>query len=129
MPKKIIATTGAPAANGCYSQGTLAGGTLYVSGQLPIVAATKEKLVSASLQEQTHQVLSNIKGVVEGAGGTLKDVVKVTIYIDDMNNWGVVNEVYETFFAEEPPARCVLAVATLHYGFKIEADAIAYIGN
>lgn len=127
MTKKVIRTEKAPAANGCYSQGILAGGFLYVSGQLPIVPETKQKLADGSLAEQAHRVLSNIKGVVEAAGGCMNDVVKVTIYIDDMQNWGAVNDVYETFFDNEPPARCVLEVSSLHYGFKIEADAIAYI--
>lgn len=125
MPKKVINTSKAPAANGCYSQGIVAGGFLFVSGQLPIVPSTKQKLVNESLAEQTKQVLNNIKGVVEAAGGSMNDVVKVTVYLDNMDNWDQVNEVYETFFEQNPPARCVLEVASLHYGFKIEADAVA----
>ena len=125
MPKKVINTNKAPAANGCYSQGIVAGGFLFVSGQLPIVPSTKQKLVNESLADQTKQVLSNIKGVVEAAGGSMNDVVKVTVYLDNMGNWDQVNEVYETFFEHNPPARCVLEVASLHYGFKIEADAVA----
>lgn len=127
MPKKIIKTKNAPSANGCYSQGILANGFLFISGQLPIEPESKHKLVDKDITDQTHRVLNNIKAIVEEAGGSLQDIVKVTIYLSNINNWSKVNAVYEQFFNYEPPARCVLEIANIHYGFKIEAEAIAYI--
>ena len=127
MKKRTIKTELAPKANGCYSQGVLAGNTLYVSGQLPIEPDTGEKLVNATIEEQTKRVLENIIGVVRAAGGSIEDVVKVSIYLEDIKDWDEVNNVYEKYFTQEFPARCVLAIGNLHYGFKIEAEAIAYI--
>ncbi len=129
LAKKYINTNLAPKANGCYSQGVLAGNTLYISGQLPIVPETGEKLVSAPIEEQAKQVLKNIFGIIKAAGGKIEDIVKVNIYINDVNNWDAVNSVYEQYFTKDYPARCVLAIGQLHYGLKIEAEAIAYIEN
>lgn len=129
MSKKIIETSNAPKANGCYSQGILAGNTLYVSGQLPIKPKTGEKLVNESIEIQAKQVFTNIIEIVKSAGGDVDSIVKVSIFLEDINSWDVVNKVYGDFFIKNFPARCVLAIGTLHYGFKIEAEAIAYINN
>ncbi len=129
MTKRIIETAKAPKANGCYSQGVLAGNTLYVSGQLPINPKTGEKLVDKPIEVQAKQVLSNIVEIVKAAGGSVDDVVKVSVYISDISNWDIVNKVYEEIFTKDYPARCVLAIPTLHYGFKIEAEAIAHISD
>jgi 2-iminobutanoate/2-iminopropanoate deaminase len=129
MAKKIIQTKEAPKANGCYSQGVLAGNTLYVSGQLPIQPQTGRKLIDEPLEVQARQVFMNIIEIVKAAGGSVDDVVKVSVYISDISNWDIVNEVYKNIFTKDYPARCVLAIPALHYGFKIEAEAIAYICN
>ncbi len=129
MPKKIIETSDAPKASGCYSQGVLAGNTLYVSGQLPIDPKTGEKLIEKSIEVQAEQVFSNIIEIVKSAGGDIDSIVKVSIYLEDINTWDIINKVYGEIFTKEFPARCVLAIGTLHYGFKIEAEAIAYIEN
>lgn len=129
MTKKIIKTNNAPKASGCYSQGVLAGDTLFVSGQLPIDSKTGEKLIEKPIEVQARQVFSNIIEIVKSAGGDIDNIVKVSIYLEDINTWDIVNKVYGEFFRKEFPARCVLAIGTLHYGFKIEAEAIAYIEN
>lgn len=129
MSKTIIETSNAPKANGCYSQGVMAGNTLYVSGQLPIDPKTGEKLVDESIEVQAKQVFTNIIEIVKSAGGNIDSLVKVSIYLEDISSWDIVNKVYGELFTKDFPARCVLAIGTLHYGFKIEAEAIAYIKN
>lgn len=110
---------------GHYSPGVLANGFLFVSGQLPINAASEK--ITGSIQDQTIQVLQNVQAIVEAAGGTIQDIVKTTIYISNGDHWGQVNSVYAEFFGEHRPARAIVPVNELHYGFLIEMEAIAQI--
>jgi 2-iminobutanoate/2-iminopropanoate deaminase len=126
MERTIITTDKAPAAGGRYSQGVKVGPFLYTAGQLPIDPATR-KMIAGDVAAQTERVLMNLQGIIEAAGGTMKDVVRVTVYITDMSNWGTVNDVYSRFFTDEPPTRCVVGVKELHFGAALEADAIAFI--
>lgn len=122
--KKLINTTKAPAAIGAYSQGVEVNGMLFVSGQIPFVPETME-LISEDVQEQTEQSLKNLVAILEEAGYGLSDVVKTTVFIKDMNEFGLINEVYGEFFKEDKPARACVEVARLPKDVKVEIDAIA----
>lgn len=122
--KKLINTTKAPAAIGAYSQGVEMNGMLFVSGQIPFVPETME-LVSEDVQKQTKQSLDNLVAILEEAGYGLSDVVKTTVFIKDMNEFGLINEVYGKFFGENKPARACVEVARLPKDVKVEIDAIA----
>ena len=122
--KRIIQTSKAPAAIGPYSQAVEVGGTLYVSGQIPLDPATM-KVVEGGIQEQTHQVLKNIEAILNEAGYDYKDVVKSTCLLSSMADFKAVNEVYATYYAENPPARAAYAVKELPLGVLIEIETIA----
>ncbi len=122
--KRIIQTSKAPAAIGPYSQAVEVGGTLYVSGQIPLDPATM-KVVEGGIQEQTHQVLKNIGAILNEAGYDYKDVVKSTCLLSSMADFKAVNEVYATYYAENPPARAAYAVKELPLGVLIEIETIA----
>ena len=122
--KQVIQTNNAPQALGPYSQAILAGDTLYVSGQIPINPATGE-LVTGTVEEQTRQVLENVKAVVEAAGMTLDNVVKTGVFIKDMNDFGAINGVYAQYFVDATPARACVEVARLPKDVRIEMEAIA----
>ncbi len=122
--KKLINTTKAPAAIGAYSQGVEINGMLFVSGQIPFVPETME-LVSEDVQEQTQQSLINLLAILEEAGYGLDDVVKTTIFIKDMNEFGLINEIYGEFFKDNKPARACVEVARLPKDVKVEIEAIA----
>jgi 2-iminobutanoate/2-iminopropanoate deaminase len=124
--KEIISTTNAPSAIGPYSQAIKAGNMIFVSGQIPIDSATGE-FVSNDVKEQTVQVLKNLSAVLEAAGATLNDVVKTTVFIADMNDFGVMNEVYGQFFNDNKPARATVQAARLPRDAKVEIDCIAVI--
>jgi 2-iminobutanoate/2-iminopropanoate deaminase len=121
-----ISTENAPPPGGHYSQGVVHNGTLYVSGQLPVDPRTGERTLG-SIEEQTQQALENVAAVVAAAGGGLGDILKVTVYVADIDLWGRVNEVYTTFFGEHRPARAVVPTNELHYGFQIEIEAVAAV--
>lgn len=121
---KIIETTDAPAAIGPYSQAIEAGNTLYVSGQIPLDPVTMT-LASDDVKGQTEQCLKNLKAIVEAAGYTLNQVVKCGIFLADMNDFAVVNEVYGNYFATHKPARACVEVARLPRDVKVEIEAIA----
>jgi len=123
-----IFTENAPRPAGHYSQAVVHQGMVYVSGQLPIDPKTGEKKLG-SIEEQTEQVLENISAILEAAGSNLSRVVKTTVYVTDIALWDRVNQVYARFFGNHRPARAVVAANNLHYGFKIEMDAIAAEGN
>lgn len=125
--KKMINTTGAPAAVGPYAQGVLAGNTLYVSGQLPLVPQTGA-LVSSDVASQALQSLQNIEAIVKEAEFELTDVVKCTVFLADMNDFGAVNEVYASFFKEHRPARVAVEVSRLPKDVQVEIDAICVKG-
>ena len=122
--KKTISTEHAPKAVGAYSQGIEAGGLLFTSGQIPINPATGE-LLTGDIAEQARQSMNNVKAIVEAAGLTMNDVVKTTILLADIADFAVVNEVYQSFFSGEYPARSCFAVKALPKGAGIEIEAIA----
>ena len=122
--KRIIHTTGAPAAIGPYSQAVEADGTLYISGQIPLNPKTMT-LVDGGIQEQTEQVLKNIGAILMEAGYTFSDVVKSTCLLSDMANFKAMNEVYARYYAENAPARAAFAVKDLPMGALIEIETIA----
>jgi len=122
--KTIISTDSAPAAIGPYSQAVIAGNFLYCSGQIPINPKTGE-LVSGSIEDETRQVLNNLKAVVTEAGFTLAEVVKTTVFLTDLEDFVKVNGVYGEYFSEEPPARACVEVSKLPKGVRVEIEAIA----
>ena len=124
MPKKHVATKHAPTPIGPYSQGVIAGGLLFVSGQIPIDPAT-DKLVEGDIKVQTEQVLKNILAVLKEAKMGPENVVKATVYLADMADFPQVNEVYGKFLGKEPPARSTVQAAALPKGARIEIDVIA----
>jgi len=122
--KKIISTNKAPAAIGPYSQGTIAGNLIFVSGQIPFDSEAG-KMVEGSIKDQTEQSLKNVKAVLEAAGATLDDVVKCTVFLKDMDTFSEMNEKYAEFFTENPPARAAVEVARLPKDVGVEIEAIA----
>lgn len=123
MQKEIISTTNAPAAIGPYSQGIKIGDMVFTSGQLPVNPATGE--VVTEIKAATKQSLENVKAVLEQAGSSLDKVVKVVVFIKDMNDFAQVNEVYGQYFTENAPARSCVEVARLPKDCVIEIEAIA----
>lgn len=124
--KEVIQTEKAPKPIGPYSQAIRAGNFIFLSGQIPIDPSTGE-MVKGDIQQQTRQVLKNIKGVLESQGLGMQDVVKVSIFLKDIENFGQMNEVYATYFSASPPARSTVEVAKLPRNADIEIEAIAYI--
>lgn len=124
---EAVLASDAPVPRGYYSQGVKVGGLLFVSGQLPL--NTAGDVVGNTMAEQARQVLTNIQHVVEAAGGTLKDLVQVTIYITDMSRWSEVDAPYRAVLADVqvPPARAVIGVKELHFKAQIEIQAIAFL--
>jgi len=120
-----IQTSNAPAAVGPYSQGYKAGGFIYVSGQVPINPATSE-LVKDDIKAAAQQSLDNCKAIIEEAGATLEDVIKVEIFLQSMADFGQVNEIYAAFFGDHKPARACVEVAGLPLGATVEIQMIAY---
>ena len=125
--KDIISTDRAPRAIGPYSQAVRAGDLVFASGQIPIDPSTGE-FVPGGIAEQTEQVLRNLTAVFEAAGVTMKQVVKTTVFLVDMNDFTAMNEVYGRFFAGEPPARATVQAARLPRDARVEIEAIASIG-
>lgn len=124
--KEIVFTEEAPKPVGPYSQGVKVGGFLFVAGQIPVDPETGE-LVKGDIRDQTRRVLENLKAIVEAAGGSLRDVVKVTVYLRNMDDFGAMNEVYSEYFGASKPARAAVEVSNLPKGVAIEVEAIAYI--
>lgn len=123
MAKRVIQTDAAPQAIGPYSQAVVTGETLYVSGQIPLIPETME-LEPGDFGACTRRVFRNLQAVVEAAGGRFDQVVKVTVYLTDMTNFPMVNEVLAEFFDEPYPARAAVGVAELPKGATVEADCI-----
>ncbi len=123
--KKEISTENAPKAIGPYSQGVKAGNFVFVSGQLPVDPQTG-KFPDKDIAVLTRRSLDNISAVLYEAGMTMRDVVKTTVFLADMDDFKVVNEVYAGYFDDVPPARSAVAVARLPKGARIEIEAIAY---
>jgi 2-iminobutanoate/2-iminopropanoate deaminase len=122
--KRIIQTSNAPAAIGPYSQAVEIGGTLYISGQIPLDPLTM-KIVEGGIQEQTNQVLKNIGAILTEAGYDYADVVKSTCLLSDMANFKAMNEIYGKYYSENAPARAAFAVKELPLGVLIEIETIA----
>jgi 2-iminobutanoate/2-iminopropanoate deaminase len=122
--KRIIASTKAPQAIGPYSQAVEVNGTLYISGQVPLVPETM-KVVEGGIKEQTLQVMKNIEAILTEAGYTFSDVVKSTCLLSDMTNFKAMNEVYGACYTENPPARAAFAVKELPLGVLVEIETIA----
>jgi reactive intermediate/imine deaminase len=126
VKKQPIHTDSAPAAIGTYSQAIRAGGTVYLSGQIPLVPETME-LVSGGAELQIRQVFDNLTAVAEAAGATLADVVKLTVYLTDLGDFATVNEIMAEYFTEPYPARAAIGVAQLPKGAAVEMDAIVVV--
>ena len=122
--KRIISTPNAPAAIGPYSQAVEAKGTLYISGQLPINPAVG-KIEATNVTSQTEQVFKNIEAILAEAGYTFLDVVKSTVFLSDIANFGGMNEVYKKYYATECPARSAFAVKDLPMGALVEIETVA----
>jgi 2-iminobutanoate/2-iminopropanoate deaminase len=126
MSKKTIHTKAAPAAIGPYSQAIQTGNLLFVSGQIPINPVTNE-LVMDNIQDETKQVMENLKAVLSAANVGLENIVKTTIFLSDMSLFAAVNEVYGSYFTGDYPARETVAVKGLPKGVNVEISAIAFI--
>ena len=122
--REIISTTGAPGAIGPYSQGVKANGMLFVSGQLPLDPATGA-FPGSDITSQTRQSLTNVKHIVEAAGMTLADVVRVGVFLKEMNDFAARNEVYGQFFTTDCPARAAVEVARLPKDALVEIECVA----
>ena len=123
---KVISTTKAPAAIGPYSQAIQVGNLVYTSGQIPIDPATGV-FVEGGIKEQTRQSLTNVKAILEEAGLDMSHIVKTTVFMADMNDFGDMNAVYAEFFSEPYPARSAIAVKTLPKGALVEIEVVAEV--
>ena len=126
--KEIITAPNAPRAAGPYSTAVRQNGLVFLSGQIPLDPKTGQ-LVTGSIEEQTTRVLENLKAVLEGAGLALSDVVKTTVFLKDMGNFGRMNETYGKYFGTNPPARSTVEVARLPRDVQVEIEAIAMDGK
>jgi 2-iminobutanoate/2-iminopropanoate deaminase len=122
--KKVISTSNAPAAVGPYSQAIEANGFVFISGQIPINPQTG-KMVEGGIKEQTHQVLKNIKAILETAELNFNHVIKSTVLLSDMSDFAAMNEVYGEYYTSDQPARAAFAVKGLPLGALIEIESIA----
>jgi 2-iminobutanoate/2-iminopropanoate deaminase len=125
MNKKIITTSEAPAAIGPYSQAIRIGEFLYTSGQISLDPNSME-LITGNIEVETERVLKNIEAILKTDGLRLNNIIKTTVYLTDLSEFGRMNQVYEKFFVETKPARACVQVAALPKGAKVEIDAIAY---
>ncbi len=123
MNKSFISTDNAPAAIGTYSQAVKVGTAVYLSGQIPLVPSTME-VISEDFTEQTHQVFKNLTAVCQASGGQIQDMVKVNIFLTDLSNFAIVNEVMSQYFKQPYPARAAIGVRALPKGVQVEIDGI-----
>lgn len=123
MTREIISTEAAPAAIGTYSQAVKVGGSVYLSGQIPLDPATGA-LIDGDIQAHIRRVFDNLKAVAQAAGGSLADVVKLNIYLTDLGHFPVVNQIMAEYFDEPYPARAAVGVAALPKGAQVEADGV-----
>lgn len=127
--KKIIHTIQAPAPVGPYSQAVLAGDWLYISGQIAVNPATGE-IIHRTIEEETHQILANLRVILKEAGLTFDDVVKCTVYVRDMEHYGIINAIYGEYFGlDNAPARELVEVTRLPKDVNLEISAVAYAGK
>ncbi len=127
MQREIISTDKAPQAIGTYSQAVKVGHTVYLSGQIPLIPETME-LVGGNIENQIRQVFENLTAVAIAAGGSLKDVAKLNIFLTDLSHFPVVNKVMAEYFSEPYPARAALGVAQLPKAAVVEMDAVLELG-
>lgn len=106
---------------------TTDGKTIYVSGQLPIDPVTRE-MCTGDIREQTREALKNVETIIAQAGAGKDDIVRTTAYIDSIENWDAVNDIYAEFFGDRKPSRTIVCVKEIHFGLKVEIDAIAELG-
>ena len=130
MKKNIISTKKAPAAIGIYSQAVAVTGgvTIYLSGQIPLVPETME-VVEGGIEEQIHQVFKNLIAMCEASKGTVSDIVKLNIFLTDLGNFAVLNEIMATYFTEPYPARAAIGVSALPKGVGVEMDGVMVINS
>ena len=126
MTKKIVATENAPKAIGPYSQAVVYNGVVYCSGQIPLDPATGQ-IIEGDVSAQTERVLENLKAVLEAAGSSLDKVLKTTVFIKDMSEFGKINDVYSRYFGGSLPARATVEVARLPRDVRVEIDCIAAV--
>jgi 2-iminobutanoate/2-iminopropanoate deaminase len=122
--REVIATNDGPKAIGPYSQAIKANGLIFLSGQIPLDPSTQQ-LISGDVAAQTERVLQNLAGVLKAAGSSLQQVVKTTVFLKNMSEFGAMNEVYGRYFTEAPPARSTVEVARLPKDVLVEIDVIA----
>lgn len=127
MRRQIIHTDAAPKAIGPYSQAVRVGDTVYVSGQIPLDPATGT-LVSGDIEAEIRRVLENLQAIVQAAGGSLAQVVKVNVYLTDLAHFAAVNQLMATYFSEPYPARAAIGVAALPRGARIEMECVLSLG-
>jgi reactive intermediate/imine deaminase len=128
MTRTIIKTDQAPQAIGTYSQAVSAGGTVYLSGQIPLVPETME-LVDGDMEAQIRRVFDNLAAVASAAGGSLADIAKLNIFLTDLGHFALVNQVMADYFQEPYPARAAVGVAALPRGAQVEMDAVMVPGG
>jgi len=128
MRREAIETRGAPAAIGTYSQAIRAGDTVYLSGQIPLDPATME-IAAADPEGQIRRVFDNLAAVAAAAGGSLADVVKLTVYLTDLGQFALVNEIMAQYFEQPYPARAAIGVAALPRGVGVEMDAVMVLAR
>ncbi len=126
MNRTVISTHNAPGAVGPYSQGIKTESMIFTAGQIPLIPGTKD-LAEGGIQAQTKQALENLKGVLEAAGSNLSQVVKTTVFLQNMDDFAAVNEIYATYFTDNPPARSAVEVAGLPLGALVEIEAVALV--
>jgi len=123
VTKEIIRTDQAPEAIGTYSQAVKAGDTVYLSGQIPLVPSTME-MVAGGVDAQIRQVFDNLHAVAQAAGGNLSDVVKLNVYLVDLGNFPMINEIMAEYFSQPYPARAAVGVSALPKGAEVEMEAV-----
>ena len=130
MKKHIISTSKAPAAVGTYSQAVAVTGgtTIYLSGQIPLVPETME-IIDGGIENEIHQVFKNLTGVCQEAGGDLSNIVKLNIFLTDLNNFAILNEIMSTYFDQPYPARAAIGVNELPKGVSVEMDGVMVINS
>ncbi len=124
--KQVIATAGAPQAIGPYSQAIVHNGLAFLSGQIPLDPVTGQ-LAGESITQQTERVIENLKAVLQACGSSLENVVKTTVFLKDMSEFGAMNAVYARYFHDAPPARSTVEAARLPRDVRVEIDAIAIV--
>jgi 2-iminobutanoate/2-iminopropanoate deaminase len=124
MSKQVIFSENAPRAVGPYSHAIVANGMVFTAGQVGIDPAAGQ-MVAGGIREQTEQALKNVRAILKAAGTSLENVVKTTVFLQDMNDFAEMNSVYGTFFSENPPARSTVQVARLPLGALVEIEAVA----